>query len=198
MRLYGFLAALLFLVSGCGYTLQNSHNPLADREGVRRVYVSPLVNNTYKGGVENLVFNALVRVLAAHHRITLVQNPEDADAILNGTVAEAFSAASAATSAANLNPVGLLNRGDVIVASEYTAVLTCRFDLLRRGAIPPGKKATLWTSTFSRSKPFPAANQVGSLGTTSALINDSEFDRALSDLASSMMGDVHESMLAMF
>ena len=41
-------------------------------------------------------------------------------------------------------------------------------------------------------------NQLGVIGNTSALINDSEFERSLADLAASMMGDLHESMLAMF
>mgnify|MGYP001574673287 CR=1 FL=1 len=102
----------------------------------------------------------------------------------------------AAVAASVLEPAG---RGDgtTYVASEYQASLTAAFALVRRRATP-GKKPMIWTAPFSRLKRFPANNRLDVLGTTSALINESEFDRALGDLAESMMGDVHESMLSMF
>jgi hypothetical protein len=56
----------------------------------------------------------------------------------------------------------------------------------------------LWSGGFSKSKPFPANNQLGVFGTTSALINESEFDRVLRDLAEGIAADMHESMLAGF
>lgn len=83
------------------------------------------------------------------------------------------------------------------VATEYIAELSCTFTLTRRN-VKPGTPAILWTAGFNRAKPFPGSNQLSGLGTTSALINESEFDRSLQELAQSMMADVRESMVARF
>jgi len=181
----------------CGYTLQSSRSPLLEKENIRRIYVYPLTNNTYKAGVENLVYNSLIRTLATGRRVALVQHPEDADAFLRGSVTAAQSVPSAATTADKLTPSGLGLSNAIKVATVYSASLACEFSLIRRVA-KPGQRGTIWSSSFSRNKSFPASNQLDVPGTTTALINDSEFDRAISDLAESMMGDVHESMLAMF
>jgi hypothetical protein len=198
------LAGILLLsgsgVTGCGYSFQNSHNPLEYREGIRRVYVSPVINNTYKPGVENLVYNQLIRIFSSHRRVAVVQDPEQADAVLQGTVVDALYAGGPGTTVINLNPQGLgqaLPTAPFVISTIYTANLNCAFSLIRRNSLP-GKKGIVWASSFARSKQFPASNQLDVPGTTSALINESEFDRALQDLAHSMMDDLHESMLAMF
>src|SRR3954469_13362385 len=80
------LILLLFLGSSCGYTLQTSHSPLREKEGVEKIYIRPLLNNTFKVGVENAVFNALLKNIVAHRRVVIVGRPEEADAILEGTV----------------------------------------------------------------------------------------------------------------
>ena len=213
-----------------------------------------MINNSYKAGVENTVYSNLVRTLTAHGKIQLVQDPENADAILQGTVTTATSVGTAGTAVGNLTPTGLganLVTAAFGITTEYSATLGCTFTLTRRqqtqadhlrerlkmeadqkrladtfeetkkvqGPLIKGplttegpqsldatklaqmkvpKRSVIWSSTFSRSKPFPGANQLDVPGTTSSLINDSEFDRALSDLSRSMMDDVHESMLAMF
>jgi hypothetical protein len=159
-----------------------------------------VINNTYKPGVENLVYNQLIRIFSSHRRVVVVQNPEEADAILQGTVVEALYGGGPGTTVINLNPQGLgqtLPTAPFVISTIYTANLNCAFSLIRRNP-PPGKKGIVWASSFTRSRQFPASNQLDVPGTTSALINESEFDRALLDLAHSMMDDLHESMLAMF
>lgn len=187
-------------VSGCGYSLQNSQSQLYLKEGIRKVYVVPLGNLTYKAGVEMMVYNSMVRILAAHKRIILVQSPEDADAILSGTVGVASYVGSASAGVQNLTGViqgASLPTSTFAVASTYNATLTCSLSLSR--AHPkPGSKSQIWAGSFSRSKQFPGSNQVNVPGTTSPLINESEFDRALQDIARGMMEIMHESMLAMF
>ncbi|MEK6579060.1 MAG: hypothetical protein AABZ55_07515, partial [Bdellovibrionota bacterium] len=127
---------------------------------------------------------------------------------LGGSVITAATAPTQSKAASDLNTSKALSEwGSSVeipsdysiykVAWEYQAALTCQFDL-QRTVIAPGKKPVIWTGGFSRSKPYPGSNQLGPPGTTSALINESEFERALSDLAENMMEDVHESMLAMF
>jgi hypothetical protein len=192
--------ALLPALSGCGYTLQGTRNEMLEREGIRTIYVAPLGNDTFKPGVENLVYNELIRTIAEHGRVRIVDRAEKADAVLKGTVSGAGYSASATTTADRIITNGYAQPGasaNQPVASEYQANLSVTFSLDRTHP-GPGQGTTLWTSNFSRAKVFPASNQLGPYGTTNALINESEFDRALGEIARNMMADLHESMLAMF
>lgn len=201
------LASSLF--SGCaGYEFQRSENPLLLREGVQSIYIAPLINNTYKPGVENLVYNELVRTILAGQRIKIVAKPEHADAVLVGKVNQANFNPAGVVPSQNLyppedsklpdgTPIPLEGPKNISIATEYGAGLGCDFSLERQVPIK-GKTKVLWSSGFSRYRTFPGNNQKGVFGTTSPLINESEFDRALRDMAQSMMADLHESMLAMF
>ncbi|OFZ22031.1 MAG: hypothetical protein A2X94_16405 [Bdellovibrionales bacterium GWB1_55_8] len=195
--LFSFLALLLAGTGCSGYHFQGSYNPLLEQEGVRRVYVAPLVNNSYKAGVENLVYNALIRALSAGKRVTLVRHPEESDAVLQGVITAAHYSGSAPVLASRRPPGVPTVDPNVQVFTQYTTVLDCSFALNRR-IVPPGKTPTIWQAGFSRAKPFPSAVQLDVPGATTALINESEFERALADLAADMMADVHESMLATF
>jgi hypothetical protein len=197
-----FLCVWMLGLTACGYTFQNAKNPLLEKEGIHKVYIEPITNESYKAGIENTVYNSLVRAIFSHHKVTLVSNRADADAILSGSVLTANYGMNIQAAVAGLNPKDLAERlklpsREFAVAQDYMATLGCSFSLVR--AVPHRKKRTgLWASSFSRTKPFPGANQIDVPGTTSALINESEFERTLSELAKSMMDDVHESMLAMF
>ncbi len=188
-------------VLGCGYTLQTSQSDLYWKEGVHKIYILPIVNNSYKPGVEIFIFNSMIRTLVSHQRVVLVHSKQDADALLSGFVDSAAYASVASLSVSSLNPSGVVTSSfptsNFGVASVYNAVLSCTFSL-DRVQPRPGHPSHLWSAVFSRSKQFPGSNQLDVLGTTSPLINESEFDRALQDLSRSMMDDVHESMLAMF
>ena len=202
-RRWGWMVLPLGLVmglEGCGYQLKTSRSALVEKENIHKVYVSPIVNNTYKAGVENIVYNALVKTLAAFGQVKLVQDPADADAILQGSVNGANTVQSLWKSVDQLNPVGLSKYDNIYVTTEYMTTLSCSFSL-NRMTFPTAaskNKPVIWSGTFSREGPFTASNQLGPLGTTSTLINDSEFNRKIQDLARGMMGDVNESMLQMF
>ena len=81
--------------------------------------------------------------------------------------------------------------------AEYVAVLGCDFTLrtIEGRGVPV---EVLWKGGLSRSKPFPANNQLWSLGSTSALINESELERSLGDVAEQMGRDAVQSMLEDF
>jgi hypothetical protein len=217
--------------AGCGYHFQNTRNQLEEQYGVRKVYVRPLRNETFKPGVDNLVYNRLLLTISRNRRVKLVSSIEDADAVLSGKVTQAAFDRGVEKAGDQLFGTQFLpddQRKRVPgfgVATDYNASLNCEFNLQlvqqwydpkkygpgKLAAPPPtptprpgsleAQRATgqvIWSGNFSRTKPFPASNQVGAFGTTSSLINESEFDRALGDLAESMMADLHESMMAMF
>ncbi len=187
------------LLQGCGYGFYASKSPWLEREGVRAIYIRPIRNGTYKPGVENTVYNALLKTLQTNRKIRIVQREEEADAILSGAVD------SAAYSPGPTVGVSTLRYGDqlrttfqaVSIPTTYYASLGCSFALTLRSP-QPGKSSGLWSGGFGRSKPFPATNQLDVLGTTSALINETEFDRALGDLAKLILVDMHEDMLSQF
>ena len=185
---------------GCsGYQFQNSTNQLEEKYHVTRVYVAPIKNSTYKPGVENLLYNEMLREIAAHRKLTLVFKQEEADAVLSGTVSNAQSTRSSSTTADQLFPqtskypwIPQVSKS-IQAATEYVASLSCSFELTRNRDT---KK--IWSASLNRSKAFPANNQIGTFGTTSSIINETEFDRALGEMARSMMADVHESMVSTF
>lgn len=200
-RWVSFYIILSLSFGGCGYTFQNSKNMLYEHEQVQKIYVAPLDNVTLKGGLDVIVFNNLLRTIVAHRKLTVVSNVDEADAVLSGSVTGASYSSMGATGIGSLNPQ-LPNqlpgqKLNFLVNTIYAANLSCSFGLTRTKALK-GKKPLIWSGAFTKQKSFPGANQLDVPGTTSALINESEFDRALSDLSRSMMDDVHESMVAMF
>jgi len=188
--------------AGCGYVLRGSTGPLFEREGITRLYVEPLKNDTYKAGVENVIFSALTRKISARSNVVLTRRPEDADAVLSGSVTAAAYSVGARTTAdqlAGADPADQDRNRQIVVGTQYRASLSCSFRLEKRVVKEASEaREKIWGSSFGRSKVYPGNNQMGVLGTTSALINDSEFDRALADLADSMMGDVYEAMVSVF
>lgn len=213
-RFFGLLFILVLLAS-CGYTLQRSGAPgYLQKQGVSKVYVSPIANTTYKPGVENLVYNQVVKRLASLKKITLVSDRKDADAILSGSVGSAYYSPTATSGASDLPiPEELKKRNtelgethpyyfqpgekNIVVATAYSANLSCSFGLTRTRPIT-GKSTQMWADAFGKTKPFAGNNQIGSFGSTSQLINESEFDKALRDLAEGIAADMQESMLAAF
>ena len=193
--LFSLSALVLGAVSGCGYALENSRNNSLKEVGVERVYVAPVKNLTYKPGVENLVYNELVQALLAGRRVKLVDSIDVADAVLESSVERATYTPSATTSASSIYP-DTIAAIEITVATEYQADFMCSFRLRRQ------KKGVasedVWGSSFTRTRRFAGNNQKIEYGTTSGLINESEFDRTLKEVAHGMMADVHQAMVARF
>ncbi|MBU6376734.1 MAG: hypothetical protein KGQ59_12100 [Bdellovibrionales bacterium] len=198
LRFTGLLPLMaVFTLTSCGYALRTSKSPSRlSAEGVRRVYIHPVVNDTFKPGVENMVFNSVSRSLGGITGVHPTSQLALADAELFGTVVRVDRPVGGLTKASDLSPQNL-GSPNILVAVEYQAFLNCRFELRTR-SVGANVPKVLWSAEFSRSKPFPGNNQIYSLGSTSALINDSELDRALSDLAEQMGRDVAQSMLDVF
>lgn len=197
----GMAFALLLGVTGCGYAFQRSDNAILDRYGVKKVFIAPFNNGTYKPGIENLVYNEVVRQISSVRRVSLVTDSSEADAFVNGTVVNAIYSYSAQGHASKLSGNLYLPNagqyGDFPIPTEYIATLACSFVLTLAHPRATDPKP-LWAGGLTRTERFPGNNQLEALGRTSGLINDSEFDRALADMARSMASDLHESMLSLF
>lgn len=197
-----FFAVLLSLsLAGCGYSLRRDRAEYLESQGVHKIYIAPVVNNTYRYGTENVIYNALLKSLISFKGFKIVTDPEGADAILTTKLNTADSNISSSIAATQLNPTFSASQlpqsfGSLYVASQYSASVTCSFALIRRGSRPG--MGIVWSADFNRTLLYPASNQLGVLGTTSGLINDSEFNRAVVSIAQSMAQDVRESMVARF
>jgi hypothetical protein len=184
------LGAFLLLLSGCGYHLRGTDRLLFDQNQIRRLHVAPVRNDSYKAGVDILIYNAVRKRLASGGYVTLTEKAEDADAVLNTTVLGASYSPLSLTTSDQLAP---LRTGPsfVQVATSYLVTLNCKFSLQKGDKI-------LWQNSVLRSKSFVAQTYLGILGTTSALINESEFERTLTTLADSVSVDADEMMNAVF
>lgn len=212
-----FIAAIvaLSLFTGCGYVFQGAKTPNLIREklGIRRIYLASPKNLTYKPGVESWIYNEVQRAFKAGNRIELVQNRGEADAVLEGSIITASFVPNSLTSSGEVFPKTQFTI-EVTVATEYLANLVCGFWLVQRlgpnstpyGFHPPmalpkdeyGRTKEIWGTQLSRASRFLGNNQKGEFGTTSALINESEFDRTLQESARLIAQELHDSLLVMF
>ncbi|MCC7441290.1 MAG: hypothetical protein IT285_06645 [Bdellovibrionales bacterium] len=182
---------------GCGYSLRGSDVAMLSKEGVRSLYIAPVENKTFRPGVEQIMYNSLVRMFAASTHLRIVGSKEEADAMLDASVSDADYTPSSTTTTSKIPPVGV-GPDNRIVPVEYQATLACSLSIrkLSGKGLKPG--ASLWSAGFSRAQLFPANTQLGVLGTTTALINESEFERALVALAELISRDAGESLVATF
>ncbi len=191
--------ALSFGCGGCGYGFQRTQKPIFGKQEIARLYVEPLVNNTFKPGIENLVYNALVKKLSLQKNLPIVAQRADADAVLKGVVNNAIYIGAGAADASQLSDNAFLPperrfRSSVTISTEYAATLNCTFKLLHYN----DESKVLWIQGFNQTKKFPGSNRLDVFGTTSTQVNESEFDRALGDLAEGMMNDLYESLFWRF
>ena len=186
-----FIFIVSFFVSSCGYTLRGDHRPFFEDYGLKTLYIMPVKNDSYRAGVEIMLYNTIRKRFAQGGYVRIVDNQSNADATLAATVTSAASGPQAIVRADQFAPIGT-GPSDVQVASSYSVSLGVSFALLNHHGVG------LWRSGFLRSKSVQAATYFGVLGSTSALINESEFERALGDLAVSIVTDAEESMNARF
>jgi len=74
----------LLLLTGCGYALVG-HNVSLDPK-IKSVQVPALVNKTTRVGLEQVVTQSVADEMVSRGRLKLVSNPNDADAILRGSI----------------------------------------------------------------------------------------------------------------
>jgi len=191
-RFFAILSVSL-MVTSCGYHMRGEERPFFKNHDLKTLFVYPVQNNSYKAGVEITVYNALRKRFSQGGYIKLVDLPELADASISAVVNEASYSPLAITTADKIANVGS-NPGPntVQIASSYQVILKVQFTLSDKS------KKSLWGDMITRNKSFAASNYLGSLGSTSALINEGEFERTLNDLSVSISTDAEESINSIF
>ncbi len=185
----------LLILQGCGYSFQHGGPSPLKEQGVERLYIQRVQNQSMVPGLEMQLLNEMQRVILIHKKITLVQSIEQADAVLMTNIETAEYGSIAGTNVESLTPTtpAYNMTGAYVISTQYQAQFVCNFALHHRKS---GK--ILWSNQLVQLAPFPGANQREVPGTTSLLINQSEFGRTLTDLMRTMVNDMHESMLALF
>lgn len=155
---------------------------------------SPYFNQTDKiSGI--LVATQYIALLEGSFRLEQRMTPKEL--IAEGVRAASFKKQAALGSkpaAPNSAQVGAISAISTASGAASEPVMNNSEEAVQ---VEPGR-VLVWQSDFSRQRPFPSNNQLGVFGTTAALINDSEFDRALRENAAAMSNDLFESMLAIF
>ena len=78
------LCLLLVTVLGCGYALVGMGNNIPDH--IESIYIAPLVNETTRAQVDQLLTFAITEEFVTRKQFKLVSSPEEADGVLEGTV----------------------------------------------------------------------------------------------------------------
>ncbi|MDQ6801095.1 MAG: LPS assembly lipoprotein LptE [Acidobacteriota bacterium] len=104
----------LLLLSACGYALVGRGNSLDPK--IKSVEVPAFVNRTTRVGLEQLVTQSVADEMVARGRLKLVSHPNDADAILRGSI-DSFAIFPIA-----FNPQGR--------ATQYQISITAKIELL--------------------------------------------------------------------
>ncbi len=182
-----FIFFALGMVTCCGYNLRGQQRSFFESKQIRTLYVAPVKNDSFKAGIEITVYNALRKKFAQWGYVKIVDSTEQSDAQLLATVISA-TVDPAGITLANQLAGGVVTPNNVEIASSYNATLKVKIELRGKGG------ATFWSNIMSASQGYQAATYTGSLGATSALINESQFDDALVKMASSIVFDAEESM----
>ena len=174
-------------MSGCGYGLRGQSRDFFEKRKIRNLYIPPVKNDSYKAGIEIIVYNQLRKRFAQWVYVKIVDDESRADARLNATVTQATTEPAATIRADQLAPVGE-GPSNIEIAASYNVTLGIRFELIS------AESGVLWQQQATRSKGFQAATFFGALGTTSALINESQSDTTLGELAVIVIQDAEESI----
>ena len=185
---------LAIMSSGCGYSFSGLKNPWAAK-GIKTVYIRMVINNSLKAGIEIPFTTALAKEFERGGKVRVVSDEKDADGIVIGLIGSFASIInpSGVTSVASLsNSPDAQALSDMLIASEYIAMANITVSLQKRDG------PVLWSQTFSRPKVYPAGNRFGLQGTTSALIDASQEQLSLVEIAGFMAGDVYDTMFEAF
>lgn len=95
--------AATLLLGGCGYSLRTSMPP-----GINSIHVPVLVNKTSEPGIEDFITQALTQAVVQSGRVRIASGPQDADAVLEGSIVEYRLTSLSFDSSANVTSYRLI------------------------------------------------------------------------------------------
>ncbi|HRK03092.1 MAG TPA: LPS assembly lipoprotein LptE [Oligoflexia bacterium] len=197
IQLFWVLVVVLgCLQAGCGYNWQGTSNLWA-KEKIEKIYIRTLDNKTLTAGVETFFTSAIIREFSKGRRLTITTSEGDADAVLWGTIESVDNTGSPGADielgqVSTESGAGQLDR--VPIFSEYVATAFLNINLTRRR-----DGEVVWNGGFGHpGYQYPGSARFGLPGTTSSLINDSQFKLALEEVAKTIATDVHDTLLERF
>jgi outer membrane lipopolysaccharide assembly protein LptE/RlpB len=133
---------LLTAAAGCGYHLVGESSTLPPK--LQKLYVAPFVNQTGRAELDQRLTEQVTQEWVRRGRFQLVPSPDQADAVLSGTI-----------TAAGSTPVQFDTLGR---ATEYQLTVTADVQFVDRTGAKP---VVLWhEARFSRSVSYPVSVSV--------------------------------------
>jgi hypothetical protein len=132
------LAVLLLsaVAPGCGYRLVGTSSNLPPK--LKKLYVAPFINQTTRAELDQRLTEQVTQEWVRRGRFQLVSSPEQADAVLSGTIVAAL-----------VIPVQFDQEGR---ATQYQLTVSADIQLVDRTGQKP---VTLWRDPrFARSSPY--------------------------------------------
>jgi outer membrane lipopolysaccharide assembly protein LptE/RlpB len=136
MRFIIGFSFLVFLLCGCGYHVGGAADQLPG--DIRTLYVKLFDNQTAEAFLENLVTNRVIEKLSRTADLAIVEDPDQADAVLSGVISSYGRGAVA------------YDRDDEIV--EYRSHIGCSSELRQTA-----DGTVLWKGTVYWDEEFSAA-----------------------------------------
>ncbi|MCO5143517.1 MAG: LPS assembly lipoprotein LptE [Oligoflexia bacterium] len=182
-----FCSALMIIFTSCGYQFQNRTNPL-QRLGIEKLYIENFKNDTYRPGIEQFFSTALIREIQRSGAFEIVNNRDEADAVVGGTITQADALPSSLSSTA----IGGATDKSIDVAAQFSAVVSCGITVTDRSG------RALFSQSVSGNKIYPGSRAVGDKGATVSLVNESEQRLAIHFIAAEMMSSVYQRLVDVF
>jgi hypothetical protein len=127
---------LAALAPGCGYRLVGTSSNLPPK--LKKLYIAPFINQTTRAELDQRMTEQVTQEWVRRGRFQLVSSPEQADAVLTGTIV-----------AAMVIPVQFDMEGR---ATQYQLTVSADVQLIDRTGQKP---VTLWRDPrFARSSPY--------------------------------------------
>ncbi len=194
------LLVIFAVMNACAYRFQGSENPWREKS-VENVYINIMTNNSLRAGEEVPFTSAFLKTFSRGNKLKVVNDSKQADIVVNATIESIASNVSSSTNVPTLTQDKLASQtiSDMVIATEYAATATVSVQLTKgEASTNPKLPPILLVQNFSRVKIYPGNSQFGLPGSTSVLINDSQFQMALNEIAQGIAADAYDTMLEYF
>jgi hypothetical protein len=194
IKKFFILFLYIFFVSCSGYHIQGSQNPW-ESLGIKTAYIDIVTNNSLRAGLEVPFTSAFVKQFSRGNKLKIVSDEKEADVTIKAVLQSYSSSISSMTTVPSItqDPLAKNELSSFQIAIEYVASAAVTVSIINNST-----KKVLASQNFTRQKNYPANNRYGPEGTTSVLINDSELQFALNEIARLIADDAYDLMLEVF